>query len=188
MKTKTLCLLSSLIVLTPFSWGESRQHRLDGGKMRPIANENDSTRCDVLTEALKARVEKALNWVVDTEFNAEPKSDHTTALQDSRLTTERLKEALESVGDLGESQNKRSGCPIPRNTLKKWIQSPQAGKDLTEMLEAKRTSLEKLGLSPEKIAQVFPWKREEQEYSQAAGAMRTRIFNALKSILSDTES
>jgi len=188
MKTRTLYFLSSLFVLTQFSWAEPHQLNLGGVKIRPMAKENDSPRCDALTETLKARVEKALNWVVDTEFNAEPKSAHTTALQDSRLTTERLKEVLESVGQLGKTQNKGSSCPIPRSTLKNWIHSPEAAKDLKDMLEAKRTSLEKLGLSPEKIAQVFPWKREEQDYSQAAGAMQNRILNALKSILAETES
>ena len=188
MKTRTLYFLSSLFVLTQFSWGEPHQLNLGGVKARPIASDNESVRCDAITETLKARVEKALNWVVDEEFNAEPKSAHTTALQNSRLTTERLKEVLESVGQLGKSENKGSSCPIPRNTLKNWLQSPVVYKDLTKMLEAKRTSLEKLGLSPEKIAQVFPWKREEQEYSQAAGAMKNRILNALKSILAETES
>jgi len=192
MKTSTLYFLISLIVSSPFSWGE---HARDTStslyrdeKRRPITNENDSPRCDALTEALKARVEKALNWVVDEEFHKEPKSDHTTALQDSRFTTERLKHVLESVGELGKTQNKDSSCRIPRSTLKNWIQSPEAYKDLKNMLEAKRTSLEKLGLSPEKIAQVFPWKREEQNYSLAAEAMQNRILNALKSILAETES
>lgn len=177
-----------MLLFTPLSWGEPHQLDLGGVKVRPIANENDSPRCDALTETLKARVEKALNWVIDEEFHAEPKSAHTTALQNSRLTTERLKEVLESVGQLGKTENKSSSCPIPRSTLKNWLQSPGAYKDLKNMLETKRTSLEKLGLSPEKIAQVFPWKREEQNYSQAAGAMQNRILNALKSILAETES
>ena len=124
---------------------------------------------------------------VDELLWSDEKTGRTTDYQDTHLSTDRLKEVLQRVGELGKSQNKSSECPIPVNTLKNWIRSPEAYKDIEYIFEQKRTSLEKSGVDPAKISKIFSWGRHEQ-YSQAAGQMKGRVLDALKTILTEIDS
>lgn len=155
---------------------------------RSVAKETKSPKCDLMTAQLKTRVERALNWLVDELLWSDfAKTGHTTDLQDTRLSAARLKEVFQSVGELGKTENKNSDCPIPANTLKNWLRSPEAYKDIENMFEQKRTSLEKSGVDPAKISKIFSWGRDEQ-FSQAADQMKRRVLDALKTILAETDS